>query len=187
MGGCWPELSNILSILFDQWWHARWCIRYATVFIEILNDWNWVKKLIFKLILRVFFIDALLHLISYVPRFCKFKDLVSSVASFINTGYLVAKFKAFCIDSPSMKWLYSPKYFSVLLKFWLEVVSNKTDTVSKVHQNFEFWLNSKAPKVYSFRPFWRQIYQKSKKAKKPKKLLKTRTSVKTTHILRNIK
>ena len=39
------------SWTFDQWWHARWCNRYATAFIVVLrNDRNWAKKLIFRLI-----------------------------------------------------------------------------------------------------------------------------------------
>ena len=79
---------------------------------------------------------------NYTPRFCQMKDLLKiyiSVVSFISIAYVFVKLKIFkvsCIDSASMKWplfvlfcfcflffgFYSPKYFSILLKFWPEVV-----------------------------------------------------------------
>ena len=44
----------------DQRWHERWCIRYATVFIEVLrNGWNWAKKVFLGLILRGFCLTPL--------------------------------------------------------------------------------------------------------------------------------
>ena len=53
---------------------------------------------------------------------------------------------------------YSPKYCSILWKFWPEVVSSKINTVWKILQIFAFWLKWDAPNVYSFGPFWGPIY-----------------------------
>ena len=47
------ELPKIFNFVwtFDQCSHARWCVRYSTIFIVVFkNDRNWVKKLIFRLI-----------------------------------------------------------------------------------------------------------------------------------------
>ena len=49
----WPELPKIFNFVwtFDKWRHVRWCIRYDTIFIEVLkSDQNWAKKLTFRLI-----------------------------------------------------------------------------------------------------------------------------------------
>ena len=60
---CFGEWHNSNFVwTFGQWWNARWCIRCATIFIDVLrNGQNWVQKLIFWLILRVFFVYILLH------------------------------------------------------------------------------------------------------------------------------
>ena len=45
------ELPKIFNFVwtFDQCSHARWCVRYSTIFIAVFkNDRNWVKKLIFR-------------------------------------------------------------------------------------------------------------------------------------------
>ena len=104
----WLELSKILSILFVQWWHARWCMRYATVFIEILrNGRNWVKKQIFSSFWVFLFMLSVYALWVMPQYFANLKKLLrySSVVSFISTGHVVVKFKVFCIDWAPMKWL----------------------------------------------------------------------------------
>ena len=98
----WPEPPKILSILFDQWWHGRWCIRYATVFIEILNGWNWVKKLIFKLILRDF-----LFMLSYT--------LLVMSQDFANLKILLFLWQ---VSSIQDTWLWSLKLFVLIHLPW---------------------------------------------------------------------
>ena len=94
--------QNVVNFVwnFDQWWHARWCIRYATAFIVALRiGRNWATKLIFWLILRFCFY-ALLHPMRYTPRYIL-------VVSFFSIAYVILKlkmFKIFCIDSASIKW-----------------------------------------------------------------------------------
>ena len=65
-----------MSILFDQWWDARWYIRYATVFIVLRNGWNWVKKTDFLAHLHSFFGYALLYPTSFAPTFCELKEFI---------------------------------------------------------------------------------------------------------------
>ena len=125
--------------LFDQWWHARWCFRYATVFIKVLrNGWNWVKKLILQSILSFFYVCSLTPY--EMPQdFANWKILLtySSVACCISTGYVVVKFKVFywfSFHEMTFFWIFfrtiSPKYSFIVLK-WSEVDLNKTNTVFK--------------------------------------------------------
>ena len=52
------------------WNFAWWCIRYATVFIEVLgNGQSQAKKLSFSFY-------TFLYPVSYAPRFCQMKDLI---------------------------------------------------------------------------------------------------------------
>ena len=155
---------------FDQWWHTRWCNIYATAFIEIIrNGQNFAKKLIFLGNFERFFVYVLLHPMNYVPRFYQWKDLIKihiCRESFISIAYVVVKskiFKVFQIETASWSgsfWggsrgecggvgvvPYSPKYWSILLKFWLEVESNKTSTVfEKSIKIFHFSSNATHPK-----------------------------------------
>ena len=124
-----------------------------------------------------FFVYALLHPISYTPRFCQMKDLIEicicgKLNQYSISGCEVKNFlKAFCVDSVSMKWPlwgvlgpYSPKYCSVLLIFWPEVIfQSKKHSVWKILQNFKFWLKWNAPKIYSFGPFWGPSYHRKTK------------------------
>ena len=83
---------------FDQWWHTRWCIRYATAFNEVLRSGqNYAKKLIFWLILREFLFT--LSCTQWVTsRFWQLKDLIRihiCGKSFISIAQVVVKFKIF--------------------------------------------------------------------------------------------
>ena len=125
-----------------------------------------------------------------LQNFAKWKTLLRyiSVVSFISIAFVVVKlktFKFFRIDSVSIKWPllggvlgpYSPKYCLILLKFWPEVIFHEGKySAWKILQNFEFWFKWNTPKVYSFGPFWVPIY------KKPKILLETKISAKTTSL-----
>ena len=56
-GGITP--LNVVNFVwnFDQWWNARWYIKYATIFIEVLrNGWNCAKKLIFLTHFKFFWV-----------------------------------------------------------------------------------------------------------------------------------
>ena len=79
------------------------------------------------------------------------------VANFVSIAYVVGKLG---LGLPLSVFLgsYFPKYCSILLKFWPEVVSNKTNTAWTILQNFAFWLKWTTPNVYSFGPFWGPIY-----------------------------
>ena len=111
---------------------------------------KWSKlgyKLTFWLILRVFLFTSSYTLWVTPQDFSKWKTLLRyiSAVSFINIAYAVVElksFKVFRINSatlfgfcglmkPFWSFLdsYSPKYCSILLKFWPEVASNKTNTV----------------------------------------------------------
>ena len=103
---------------------------------------NWAKKPVFWLILS-FFLFMPFFTVRVTPQdLAKWETLLRyiSVVGFINIAFVDVKlkiFKLFHIDSASMKWpLFvgvlgpdSPKYCSILLKFWPEVVSNKKNTV----------------------------------------------------------
>ena len=70
---------------------------------------------------------------------------------------------------------YSPKYCSILLKFWQDLVSNKTNTVFvKYFKILNFSSNETHPKFTVLVHFGAQFT-----AGKPKILLKTKTSAKT--------
>ena len=87
--------------------------------------------------------------------FGKWKSLLRyiSVVGFITIAFVVVLlkiFKFFCIDSASMEYshlgffwgAYSPNYCLILLKFWPEVSSNKTNTVfEKSFRILNFSLN----------------------------------------------
>ena len=79
------------------------------------------------------------------------------VVNFVSIAYVVGKLG---LGLPLSVFLgsYFPKYCSILLKFWPEVVSNKTNTAWTILQNFAFWLKWTTPNVYSFGPFWGPIY-----------------------------
>ena len=67
------------------------------VFIEVLrNGQIWAKKRFGHFV--SFLVSALLHLMSYPPRFCQMKDVIKiyiSVGSFISTASVFAKLKVF--------------------------------------------------------------------------------------------
>ena len=76
----------------------------------------------------------------------------------------------------------SPKYCSILLKIWPEVVSNKTNTLfQKSVKILNFGSNGTYPKFTILVHFGVQFT-----ARKAKMLLNTRISTKTSYILRNI-
>ena len=113
-----------------------------------------------------FFVYALLHPELH-PRFCQMKDLtkIYICGKFHHYSICGCEVKDFWIDAASMKWplfrvfwaLTFPNIFpniTKLLKFWLEVVSNKTKSVFK--KSFcKLW---RVPKVYSLVPFWGTMY-----------------------------
>ena len=105
----WPGLPEMLPILFDQWWYARWCIRYATVFIEELrNGLRWAKKLIFCSFWEFLVMPS--YTLWVTPQdFAKLKTLLRyiPVVSFISIAFVVVAskiFKAFHINSAYLKW-----------------------------------------------------------------------------------
>ena len=106
--------------------------------------------------------------------FNKWKTLLRyiSVASFISIVFVVVK--VFCID---WRFLgpYSPKYCSILLKFWPEVVPNKTNTVlEKSFEILNFSLNGRHVKFTVLFHFAAQCT-----AGKPKIMLKIKIFTKT--------
>ena len=139
------------------------------------------KVWFFWLILRVFCLYPLI-LCELRPRFCQMKNLIQiytcdkflpnsicgcEVKNFLSFSYWfstleIAPFfrkRGGAVSSP-----YSHKYFSILLKFWAEVVFRyEKHSVWKILQKFGFWLKWKPPKVYSFGPFWGPIYNSKTK------------------------
>ena len=115
---------------------------------------------------------ALFHPMSYAPDFVNWKILLrySFVAWFISTGYGVVNFKVFLlIQHPWKGW-------KILLK-WSEVAPNKTNTVfQKSFKLLNFGSNGTHPKFTVLVHFGAQFT-----ARKPKILLKTRISGKTTY------
>ena len=174
----WPELPKILSILFkifDQWWHARWCIRYATAFIEVLSLKLGKKTDLFGSFLEVF-VYSLWHPMNYAPRFWQMKNLIKIRISdkfhqYSICGCEVKNFQSFLYWFSVHKMIpfgmflgsYSPKYCLILLKFWPEVVSKKRNTIWIIPQNFAFWLKWDTPKIYSFGPFWPNLLSENQK------------------------
>ena len=108
-GWIFSQNSPKAAYIFDQWWQARWCIRYATVFSSI-KKWSYLgQKLIFWLILRVFLFTLSYTLGDTPHNFVKWKTLFrcTTVVSFTSIVYVVVKFEVlevFCVDSVSMKW-----------------------------------------------------------------------------------
>ena len=102
-----------------------------------------------------FFVYALLHPMSYVPKFCQMKDLIkiyicSKFHHYSICGCVVKSFQFF------LHWFsihgifpfgfflgaYSPNYCLILLRFWAEVSSNETNTVfEKSFRILNFSLN----------------------------------------------
>ena len=106
-----------------------------------IKKWSKLGPKSFWLILRVFFVYALLHLMSYKPHdFSKWKSCGNICGKFHQYrifGYEVKNFQGFLYWF-KMQWngpflvLLGPcslRYCSILLKFWPEVVSNKTNRV----------------------------------------------------------
>ena len=128
---------------------------------------------------------ALFHPMRYAPDFVNWKILLrySFVACFISTGYAVVKFKVFLLIHHPWKGpflgflaLNSPKYCSILMKWW-EVATNKTNTVfQKSFKLLNFGSNGTRPKFTVLVHFGAQFT-----ARKQKILLKTRTCAKTTY------
>ena len=118
---------------FDQWWRARWCIRYAKALIQSIKKWSKLgQKSYFLAHFKSFFVYALLHPMSYDPRFCQMKYVIKIYLIFVKLKI----FKVFGTDSASMKWLlfgfFGPLHPKILFNlaeiFWPEVVSNKANT-----------------------------------------------------------
>ena len=61
------------AYFFDQWWQARWCIRYAAVFWSIERWSKFGQEIDFLTYLESFFVYALMHSMRYTPRFCQMK------------------------------------------------------------------------------------------------------------------
>ena len=126
----------------------------------------------FWLILWGFFSYGLLHPMSYILRFCQRKDL--------SKIHICVKFHQDSIGGCEVKHFqsyemvtfgvflgsYLSKYCSIFLKFWPELVSNKTNTVFK--NLSKFWI------LFHFGAQFT--------AGKPKMLLKTKISAKTTSL-----
>ena len=73
---------------------------------------------------------------------------------------------------------FSPKHFSILLKFWAEIVSNKTNTMfEKSFKIFHFGSNATHPKFAILVHLGAQVT-----AEKPKILLNIKISAKTTFL-----
>ena len=136
-GGSQKYILNppVWIFIFDNWWHARWCIRYSTVSFEVLrNGKNWNKKRIFWLIFWVFLFTPS-HPVNYTPRFCQMKELMKiyiygKYHQYSICGFEIKNFQSFlCWFSIHKMALfggffgfYIPKYCSILLKFWPEVI-----------------------------------------------------------------
>ena len=106
--------------------------------------------------------------------------------SFISTVFVVVKLNVFYTDSASMKWPlyrvfwlspYSPKHLSVLLKFLPVVVSNRKTLFKKSFKILNFSINGRHLKFTVLFLFWAQFT-----TGKPKILLKTKMSTKTTSL-----
>ena len=107
------------------------------------------------------------------------------MVTFISIAFQIMKLKDFCIDSEFMKWPlfrvflgpFYPNYCLVLLKFWPEVVSNKKETVLKIF----FKTLNVSLKIH--RKFIVLFYFEAQfTTEKPKLLLKTKISAKTTSL-----
>ena len=137
----------------------------------------------FWLILWVFLFIPTYTLWVTSQDFTKLKTILGyiSVVNFISIAFMVVKLKNFKV---SLYWFsihemailggflgrYSPKYCSILLRFWSEVVSNNTNTVfKKSFKNLNFSLNGRHPKSAVQFQFGAQF-----NAGKPKILLKTK-------------
>ena len=97
---------------------------------------------------------------TYAPRFSQMKELIKihicgKFHHYSICGCKTKKFQSFSYQSSIHKmapfwWFlgpYFPKYCSVLLKFWLEVISNKINTVfEKSFKILHFGLNGTQPK-----------------------------------------
>ena len=168
---------------------------------QICYGFYWGIKILSKLGERNWFFCSLWEVFclpSNTPyeslaRFCKMKYIF--VVNFISIAFVVVKLKIFkffyTTTSESMKgrllgggrgwgsgggWgPFSPKYSSILLKFWPEVVSNKINTVWTIIQNFAYFgSNGTRLKFTVLFTFGAQFT-----AGKPKILLKTKIFAKT--------
>ena len=139
---------------FSSFWKFFLCMLYYTLWVMSQYFSNW------KILLRY-----------------------SSVVGFISTGHVVEKFKVFLLiqypwDGPFLGFLglYSLNYCSICLK-WSVVVPNQTNTVfQKSFKILNFGSNGMHPKFTVLVHFGAQFT-----ARKPKILLKTRISAKTTY------
>ena len=134
------------------------------------------KKILFFCSFWVFLFTLSYSLWVTPQHFPKWKTLLRyiSVVSFISIACVVVKLKilkAFRIDSSSMKWplfrvfwvVTSPKYCSILLIFWPEVVFNKTNAVfGKPFKILNFGSN-RTHLSLKLCLFWDSIYRRKTK------------------------
>ena len=90
-----PELPKG-SLLFRPVMTSKMMHQICCCFFEVLrDDLNLAKKLIFRLILKVFFVDALMHSMRYTPRFCQMKYHIMI--------YICGKFQQYAICGCEIK------------------------------------------------------------------------------------
>ena len=141
-------------------------------------------------ILKVFH----LHLLTpyeYTPKLCQMKDLIIILIrgrfhEYSICGCEIKNFQSFSYwfsihEMGPFWWFlypYSPKYCSILVKFWPEVVSNKKNTLFENYfKILHFSSNGMYPKSTVFGHFGAQFTPQ-----KPEKLLKPKISAKTASL-----
>ena len=146
----WPELPKMFSILFENLNSDDMQDDASDMPRLLLKYWEMVEIGLQTDILahfESFFVYAFLQPMSYTPRFFQVKDIIKiyicgKFHQYSICGCGVKKFQIFRNNSaflfgfwglmkPFWSFLdsYSPKYCSILLKFWPEVASNKRNTV----------------------------------------------------------
>ena len=147
------KFSNVFlpaeTVILGCSWVAFWPVMTCKMMYQIgysfywsIKRWSKLGPKYFWLILRVFLFMPSCTLWVISPKVLPNERAGEiSVASSISIEFLVMKLKiftVFCIDSTCNEWNgpflvllgpCSPRYCSILLKFWPEVFSNKTNWV----------------------------------------------------------
>ena len=170
--------------------NVRWFIRYATVFIEVL----WLKlgqKIDFLVHFERVFVYALWHPMSYAPRFCQMKEFIEihirgKFHQFSICGCEVKNFHIFLYwftiheITPFWGFLFSvtpPNIVRSCWNFYQRLSPIKQTPFEKFFKILHFGSNRTRTKFTVLVPFGAHFT-----AGKPKILLKTKISAKTTSL-----
>ena len=144
-----PRIAQCCHLCLQFWpWHARWCIKYVTVFIEVLkNGQNWGKKLIFWLILWVCLFMPSYTLWITPQDFAKWKTLLRyiSVVSIISIAYEVVKlFEFFWLLFLFKLWIAYNRTFTYTFwipssSFWVFAILNFTQKKQLFFGSWPYW------------------------------------------------